>query len=547
MAYFETLQDLSDVLGGRGIEVVDPPVDLKNWDDQHEFGPAWRNQPSVRKVVGFIARNLSSTPLHLFQFDAKWDRERLREGELAQLLRRPSRAPAMTPMRFWERLLIDGLLHDKWCAQIVEHEDGWELVRIPATRVKFKGDWLGRIEKVQITRKDGTTHEADPSGYILDVGYSERGANGTSPLRTLQAILDEYREAIEYRRSIWKNGARVPAVIERPVAAGKWKDGAFERFRASWQKFVRGGGEEGGTPILEDGMQLREITAFRPRDTLDLEGRKLTDAEVAAAYYIPPELVGAREGTFANIKAFKEMLYGPALGPYFQAWEQALNTTIVPLVERDREVYIEAAIEAKLRGSFEEQIDYLSTAVGAPIMTRNEARPRLNLSRIEGGDDLVTPLNVTLGGQTSPQDGVTGGRGGGGTVPKTAEELQRLITAATALIRAGFDPQASLEAVGLDPIEHLGLLPVTVRDDESKAIDQLLKTFRARQRQVVTSQKAAGVFDWWDRGRWDRELVADLTKAGMEITRAAAFARLVNNEAERELLQEGGPGAHEDA
>lgn len=39
------------------------------------------------------------------------------------------------------------------------------------------------------------------------------------------------------------------------------------------------------------------------------------------------------------------------------------------------------------------------------------------------------------------------------------------VTAAGTLIRSGFDPDESLAAVGIDPIRHLGLLPVTVRDD----------------------------------------------------------------------------------
>jgi HK97 family phage portal protein len=546
MAYFETLNDLGSYLGTTGIEVVDPGVDLVDWAERLQYGPAWKNQPSIRKVVGFVARTLASTPLHLFERGADNDRTRVRDGALAELLRRPSRSPGVTPYRFWESLLIDGLINDKWCAQIVEHADGFELVRIPARRVKFSSNWLGQISAVKITDDEGKTLERDPSNFLIDVGYSERGANGTSPLQTLQDILNESREAVEYRRSIWKNGARVPLVIERPKEAGEFKEGPFARFQASWRSFTKGGGQEGGTPILEDGMTAKELNAFRPRDTLDLEGRRLTDIEVAAAYYIAPELVGAREGTFANIKAFKEMLYGPNLGPYFDAWVQQLNMTLVPLIAGSRSLYIEANIEAKLRGSFSEQIDYLSTAVGAPIMSRNEARPMLNLSRIDGGDELVTPLNVLIGGQASPQDGTTAG-GGGGVLPKTADDIARLITAATALIRAGFDPQASLSAVGLDPIDHLGLLPVTVREDEKDG-DPIAK-FIDRQRQVVASQKAAGVFDWWDRDRWDRELTEDLVKAGVEPRIAAAQARLLNDKTERELLTEGAADddAHEDA
>jgi hypothetical protein len=38
------------------------------------------------------------------------------------------------------------------------------------------------------------------------------------------------------------------------------------------------------------------------------------------------------------------------------------------------------------------------------------------------------------------------------------------IDAAGVLVRSGFDPAAALTAVGLDPIAHLGLLPITVKD-----------------------------------------------------------------------------------
>lgn len=48
----------------------------------------------------------------------------------------------------------------------------------------------------------------------------------------------------------------------------------------------------------------------------------------------------------------------------------------------------------------------------------------------------------------------------------TPEELLKLVNAAAALIRSGFAPTNALTAVGLDPIEHLGLLPVTVQKPE---------------------------------------------------------------------------------
>ena len=45
----------------------------------------------------------------------------------------------------------------------------------------------------------------------------------------------------------------------------------------------------------------------------------------------------------------------------------------------------------------------------------------------------------------------------------TGDDIVKRVNAAGTLIRSGFDPVAALEGVGLDPIKHLGLLPVTVQ------------------------------------------------------------------------------------
>ncbi len=56
--------------------------------------------------------------------------------------------------------------------------------------------------------------------------------------------------------------------------------------------------------------------------------------------------------------------------------------------------------------------------------------------------------------------------------PPPETTLKEKVDAATALFRAGYDPAASLAAVGLAPIEHTGLLPVTVRPATEGTVDE---------------------------------------------------------------------------
>ena len=362
----------------------------------------WSSQPSVRKVVDFAARAVASTPLKLYRRVSDTDRQRVTDHPLAKILASPS--AGMIPFRFWHSVIVDWLLYDRWCVVKIAPADKTrrvlELLRLQAERVTFDSDGLGRVDAVWV---DGKV-KIDPADCLLDHGYAPLTATGTSPMRTLAAILQESSEAVAYRRAVWRNSARVPVVLQRPSTAPPWTDTARDRFLAGWRTYVRGGGTEGGTPLLQDGMTLQKVDAFSPKDTDDIQGRQLSDAEVAAAFHIAPELVGARQGTYSNVEAFRQMLYRDALGPMFAAWEQVINAMLTADLDDTGLLYVEADVDAKLRGSFHEEAQVMSTATGAPWLTRNEARARKNLPEVAGGDELVTPLNVLIGGQASPTD-----------------------------------------------------------------------------------------------------------------------------------------------
>lgn len=426
------------------IPIADPGVPLLSYR-QEQVEHLWRTQPNVRKVVDFIARNVASIPLHTFERVSDTDRQRVTGHPLSDVLAAPQ--PGVSPFRFWHGIISDALLYDRWAAIKVPAGDGrgFQLVQVPSWRLRLDTDALKRVRSAWYWVGDEQPISGDVDGWrslpldmlVFDHGYGPRSA-GVSPLETLADILAETTEAVKYRRQIWKNGARVPAWIERPATAPQWSPSAQERFKAGFRSTYTGDGPNaGGVPILEDGMQLHDIDAFTPQDAQDLEGRKLSAIEVAAAFHLAPELVGARQGNYSNVREYRQMLYRDSLGAYIVAWEGAVNAQLVPDLSGDRRLYVEANVEAKLRGSFEEQAQVLQSAVGAPWMLRAEARARANLPEIDGADELVTPLNVLVGGQASPRD----------SAPK--HEIAARITEAAALVRNGVDPESSLRASGL--------------------------------------------------------------------------------------------------
>lgn len=452
--------------------VPDPGVPLTSIATHTYGNDVWRTQPNVRTVVDFIARNVAQIPLRAYQRVDSTDRRRLHDHPLARTLERPM--SYVPPYRFWHGLMVDWLIHDRWCAVKMPDENGHvRLQRLPADRYELHGDILDNVTAITVRNARGEKTELEPPQCVFDHGYAPSGVNGTSPIETLKDILAESREAVEYRRQVWNNGARIPAVIERPSDAPEWSPNARSRFREDMRGYLSDGAKAGGVPILEDGMTLSKVDAFTPQDTQDIEGRQLSAVEVAAAYHVPPELVGFRQGNYSNVREYRQQLYRDVLGPLIAAVEQVINVMLVPDFDGSNEIYAEFNVDAKLRASFEEQAAVLQTAVGAPYLTRNEARSMQNRPAMDGADELVTPLNVTTGGLASPRDTAPKQAG-----TKTADKQER--------------PDA---------------------DAETTALGDELAAFYERQSRSVLSKLGAKskdaappLADAWDEDRWHEEL-----------------------------------------
>jgi len=364
-----------------------------------EYAAIWRAQPQVRTVVSFLARNIAQLGLHVFRRVSDVDRQRLTDHPLALLLAGP--LPRFTTYRLIERLVSDLAIYDVgyWIKLTVAGQR--RLLPVPPTLIRpADGNW---IAPDYFETAGGREFGVDEVVYFH--GYTpEDLRSGSSPIDALRALLLEEQEATRQRAQMWKSGARMTGVLSRPADAEPWSPEAKRRFSEMWRTFAQGGGAEGGTPILEDGMVYTPI-AINPQQAQYIESRKLTREEVAAAYHIPPPLVGILDhATYSNISEQHKILYQDTLGPWLTMIQQEIGAQLLPDMPDSQDVYVEFNIAEKMRGSFEEQAAAASTATGRPWMTVNEQRARFNLPQVEGGDSLITPLNVTEGGLASPRD-----------------------------------------------------------------------------------------------------------------------------------------------
>lgn len=488
--YMFSAEDVADVVSG--LYALSPEKIYEKTSD-------------LRTVLDFRARNFSQIGMHAFALQADGGRERVRDSVSANVLRRP--APGTTwPALMWA-VCLDFDLHAE--AYLLFNPKVPALVHIPARRVTLtSGSWEMGDFKAAVSSPDGKTTVEVGAEALIPIRLYNPG--GKSPMQTLKDVMAEQAAAQSFRLRTWKNGHQANRYIHRPKDAAEWTPEGRARFLEDMRKFKAGGGGEGGTPVLEDGMEFKS-DQFKATDDQVLEMAKLSRERYAAAYGVTLSMLGSGEGvTYGNLREYRQMLYAETLGSLFSTVEAALNSFLLPVSDPGRdELYLEFNLKERLKSDPADQAKIYQASVGAPIMTRNEARARENLPKVDGGDELITPLNVVTGAVASPQD--TDGTEGQLSGDEQIKELMAASFKKGGLVVPG-------KARGRSTV-------VERKQGDVEAVESVLLSYFARQRSSVLSELGAGATEL-DYERWDTELYHDLIKVIPGISRKQTAALL---------------------
>jgi hypothetical protein len=351
------------------------------------------------------------------------------------------------------------------------------------------------------SRNGGTAVDIPFDELVQFKTYSPGNPGGyLSPISALRQTLCEQVEAGKFRRQLWRSSGRLNAQIIRPKDVAPWTDEQKKNFATAFREaWGAGGSKAGSIPIMEDGMEIKPFaTSFKESEWAN--SVKLSREAVAAAYGVNPSLIWHSETqTYASSKDNARALYAECLGPVIQMLQQRINAFLLPLLGATPDTYVEFDLTEKLKGSFEERAGIYQSACGGPYMLRDEVRAELNLPPLPDGQgaEIITPLNVTEGGQASPQD-----------------------TQGDAYAYPGIDNQAkalgACECKQCKQEVELRLKGKSDKDDDEK-VEAVLTAFFNRQARSVIPKINAGAEDYWNAERWDKELTEDLEPVLIEI------------------------------
>ena len=461
----------------------------------------YQTQDNLRAVVDFLSNSIAQLPLKVYVRDGETERKRDRDSVAAKLLYRPNED--QTEFEFMRALAIEYFVFGSvyvWVLPDADSESGLQLRIVPQDWiVQSTSETAYSPDVIRICAKqNGTAVDVPRSEFIQFKTYSAGNPGGyLSPISALKQTLSEQVESGRFRRQLWRSSGRLNAQITRPKDVAPWTEEQRKMFatmfRESWGA---GGSKAGSIPIMEDGMEIKPFqTSFKESEWA--ASVKLSRESVAAAYGVNPSLIWHSDTqTYASSKDNARALYAECLGPVLQMLQQRINSFLLPKVGATPDTYVEFDLTEKLKGSFEERASILQTSVGAPWLTRNEARADMNLPPIDGGDELITPLNVTEGGQASPTD-----------------------SEADAYNYPGVDNQAKklepCSCKSCKEVTELRLKGKSFEEEDEKVTEVLKKFFERQSRSVIPKIRTTD--EWWNEERWDKELAEDLEPVLTEI------------------------------
>lgn len=465
----------------------------------------YRTQPNLRAAITFLADNAAQVPLKVHARKADDDRPRVLDSPLARLLEHPN--ADMTPFEFKRWMYSDLLLYERFLMLVVPSKNPrseWEMRPVPNSWIAgYEGGSVWAPEYITIMSGRTTAVKVPASQFVLFHGYDPNDPTmQSSRIMALKETLHEQVESNRFRRQMWRRGGRFNAYLTRPASIEPWSQSAFDRFKETWKASWAGSdaGEGGGMPILEDGMRI-ETVQFNSRDAQWYESVKLAREDVAAVYHFNPALLWPGSGqTYASAKDNARALYNDCLAPTLMFATDRMNHTLARMVGEPTENYVAYDITVKTQGSFEERVSAGQTACGVPFMTINEVRAEFDKPAIDGGDEIVQPLNMLYGGLASVRD----------TDPTVERynSLDAMLDEADRILGRKADDT---------PRKTRG----EATQDAGDKLTEVYRAFFERQAKSVIPKLTAKSDSWWNAERWNRELADELEPAVLDITREA--------------------------
>lgn len=355
------------------------PVEV-NEDSAMQLSAVWA-------CVRLLSETVASLPVNVYRKTPK-GRELAPDHWLSLLMaRKPNRY--QTKVEFFETLMLNLALHGNAYAKITK-VGGQIRSLLPLMASQIETKLLPDGSVVHLYHADGNV-DVLSSESVWHVKLYGNGIVGKSPLAFGRNMLGIAQAAEQSVGKIYANGGKPSGVL------------SFDRLLTPAQRAsVRENfatlttGTDDRLLVIEQGMKF-DAVSMSPQDIELLASRKHQIDEIARWFGVPSILINQNEGSTTLGSSTAEIIsgfYKLNLRPYLERIEASVKTWLFTPDEANQYEF-EFDFEGLLRSDLKSRLEGYRTAVAGTILTPNEVRRIEGWPRVEGGDVLLSQVNMT--------------------------------------------------------------------------------------------------------------------------------------------------------
>ena len=373
----------------------------------------YQTQPWVHAGVNRIARGIGRLPWAAYMnAEQEGERERQRQGPLAELLERPflygkarpGRQRAGTPSLFKQAVLTNLLVHGNFVVPKVRPGVGRPPSELPPSSFAF-WEIIADGEEVLWYVFHGAggakvPFRPDEVMHFRPYGVG-RGTYADSAMEALRRTLMLEDATQRTVIAAFENGARPIGAYSVDV---QLQDQTAKRLRAQLNETYGGADNFYKIMLLEGGAKWQDMsTNFVDSELAKI--RMLNREEVAAVLNTPPPTIGILDhATFSNVTEQHLMEYQDTYGVWTTLIEETFQNELIDLEPTMSGQYVEFNYKEVLRGDPVKELEVGVKAVGGPIMTADEFRATQNLPPMGGDAARLNPSPTTPGGTAAGEE-----------------------------------------------------------------------------------------------------------------------------------------------
>lgn len=271
------------------------------------------------------------------------------------------------------------------------------------------------------------------------------GLRGISPLEALRTAFGAALATQEHAARFFGQGTSLSFGVEVPGQLPKEKQ---DEMRANLRRKYAGLNNSHAIGVLTNGAKFVTGLAPTPEQAQFLASREFSVEDVCRIYGVPAAMAGSTQpgaASFASTDNYDKWFAQRAVQPLaerIEAQHDRLLALPSGLTSDNASIQFKFNLSSIERSTLLTRYQAFGEGVQKGFLTPNEVRALEDKPPVAGGDDLFMQQQMV----------------------GLSANSQRIADAG-ALVRAGFDPEAALAALGLPAIKHTGLVPVTVQGE----------------------------------------------------------------------------------